>query len=207
MLIALLAGCIAVPLLTPPARVSFVGGPAIPTEPVHLQPGVIGVPLEGELRATVQPLGMFEELEDRPLDINAGFVGHFGGYDEDRFGATLEGSVYPWHESWSPQSRARFRVYGAMDAMAPTLRSPRWDPGIRGGVGIDWGGFLRGQPGFSLGPDASWVGVSYGEWAIGAILEGGYQRLETADLVRVGLGLEVQMPATAGFLLLPWRGR
>lgn len=205
MLIALLAGCIAVPLLTPPARVSFVGGPAIPTEPVHQEPGIVGVPLEGEFRATVQPLGLFPDLADRAFDVNGGFVGHFGGYNEDRFGATLEGSVYPWHQSWSPQSRARFRVYGAMDAMAPTLRSPRWDPGFRGGVGIDWGGFINGAPGFSIGPDSSWLGVMYGEWAIGAVLEGGYQRLEQADEVRMGLGLEVQVPASAGVLLLPLR--
>lgn len=204
MLIALLAACMAVPLATPPARLSLVGGPGIPLEeaPVQADPGV---PFTGQLRLGAQPLGLFEQLAERPVDATLGLVVHL---DEGlgRAGAFAEGSVYLWQESWSPQSRARLRAFGAVDALGPTVRAPGWDPGFRGGVGIDWGGFVRGMPGFEHGRDASWVGVGYGEWAIGLVTEAGWQRLPEADLWRIALGFEVQMPATAGLLLIPIRG-
>lgn len=201
MLLALLTACIAVPLVTPPARFSLVGGPSVPTEEAPQEPGVV-VPFTGQLRLGAQPLGLFEELQERPFDATAGLVVHLD-QGVGRPGAFIEGSVYPWQESWSPQSRARFRTFGALDMLAPGVRAEAWDPGLRAGVGIDWGGFMRGQPGVNIGPEASWVGVGYGEWAIGLVAEGGWQRMPEADLIRVALGIEVQMPATAGFMLLP----
>ena len=201
MLLALLLGCIAVPLLTPPARVSLVGGPSFPVEESHERPGE-PVQVTGEARIGVQPLGLFPSLADRPLDLTGGLVLHL---DEGlaRPGAYAEGSVYLWNQTWSNQSRARLRAFGALDMLPPELRAPEWDPGLRGGVGIDWGGFVHGMPGVGVGRDGSWVGVSYGEWAVGLVAEGGYQRLPDADLFCVALGVEFQLPATAGFLLLP----
>lgn len=201
LLLESLLGCVAVPLVTPPARFSLVGGPSIPIEEAPQQPGV-GVPFTGQLRLGAQPLGLFEQLAERPFDATAGLVVHLD-QGLGRAGVFTEASVYLWQESWSPQSRARLRTFGAIDLLAPDVRDDLWEPGLRGGVGIDWGGFVRGQPGIDIGYDASWIGVGYGEWAIGLVAEGGWQRLPEADLVRIALGIEVQMPATAGFLLLP----
>lgn len=203
MLLALLTACLAIPVVTPPARLSLVGGPSFETVPQPVRPEET-LPLTGELRLGVQPLGMFPTLQDRMFDVTGGMLVHLDHGDE-RLGATLEGSVYLWQEQWNPQSRARLRAFGALDALGPEARSPGWYPGARAGVGLDWGGFVPGAPSFDIGTDGSWVGVAYGEWAIGLVAEGGYQQLPETDLIQIALGVEVQMPATAGFLLVPIR--
>lgn len=203
MLLSLLVACLPLPVVTPPARVSLVGGPSLPTEEQPTQPGEF-IPLSGQLRVGVQPLGMFDQLQERPFDATAGLVLHLDN-GTGRPGAYLEGSYYLWQESWSPQSRARLRTFAGMDLLAPQVRQPGWDPGLRVGLGIDWGGFMRGNPMLDIDRDGTWFGVAYGEWAVGLVAEGGYQRLPEADLIKFALGIEVQMPATAGVLLVPLR--
>lgn len=201
-MLLLLLACLPIPVLSPPARFSAVMGPGVPVGVEHEEAQPAGVPLVVDVRAGLQPLGVFPDLADRPFDVTAGLTARLDDRDS-RLGGFAEGSAYIWQHELDPVTRFRLRVYGAADVLAPDVRAPAWDPGFRGGIGFEWAGWIRGAPGVEIEPGAGWVGVYWGEWALSVIAESGWRRMPEGAEWRAGLGIEVQVPATAGALLVP----
>lgn len=201
-MLLLLAGCLAIPVVSPPARLTLTGGPGVPIGVEHQEAQPEGVPLVVDLRAGVQPLGVIPDLADRKFDATAGLAMRLDERDP-RAGLYGQGSAYIWQEELDPYTRFRLRVYAGADVLAPSTRAPDWDPGFHGGVGFEWAGWVRGQPGFNIDPGNSWVGVYWGEWAVSVVAESGWRRMPEGAEWRAGLGFEVQIPATAGALLIP----
>lgn len=202
MLLLLLAGCLAVPVLSPPTRVSVVMGPGLPAEEQHAPAGP-GPAAVVDLRVGVEPLGVIPDLGDRRFDLSAGAAFRFANNRTARPGVFGEAAAIVWQQPLDLDSRARLRVYGGMDALAPDLRAPGWDPSLRAGIGLDITGWTEVEPSAVWTLDGGWAGVVYGEWGLGVIAEGGWRSLPDGDEWRLSAGIEVQIPATAGVVFLP----
>lgn len=201
-MLLLLLGCLAVPVVSPPTRVSMVMGPGLPAEPQHTTVGP-GPAAVFDLRAGVEPLGVFRDLGDRRFDLSAGAAVRFTSSRTARPGVFGEAAAIVWQQELDGDTRARLRIYSGLDALAPDVRAPLWDPSVRFGVGLDLTGWTEVSPTGFWTLDGGWVGAAYGEWGLGIVAEGGWRSLPTGDEWRLSAGGEVQIPATLGVLFIP----
>lgn len=201
-MLLLLVGCVALPVLSPPTRVSVLMGPGLPAEDQHAVAGP-GPPAVVDLRAGVEPLGLLRDLGDRRFDLSAGAAFRFSGGRTARTGVFGEVAAIVWQQPLDDDTRARLRVYGGLDALAPAVRAPDWDPSVRAGIGLDLTGWVESTPAATWSSEGGWVGIVNGEWGLGVVAEGGWRDLPDGDEWRLSLGLEVQIPATLGVLFLP----
>lgn len=201
-MLLLLAGCVAVPALSPPTRVSVLMGPGLPAEEQHAPAGP-GPAAVVDVRAGVEPLGVVRDLSDRRFDLSAGAAFRLSQSRTARAGLFGEAAAIVWSEPLDAHTRARLRVYGGLDALAPAVRAPEWDPSVRVGVGLDLTGWADVRPAAAVSADGGWAGVVYGEWGLGVVAEGGWRSLPDGDEWRLSLGVEVQIPATLGVLFIP----
>lgn len=211
------SGCVVIPYVVPPVRVQGQGGLALggvyptPGANVAQYRNVTGT---SNIRVGAFPLGLFENLIDRPFDLGAGFLherlllsSHSGQRDRELNGAFIEGH-YWLHSSVNRLSAFRYGVVVDVDYLREDSRH-----GIQEGVGVftglscEWvsngtGIFMGAQGGGGNSEGGIVGGFASGETGIGLVVGGAYRHIGAEPYWTVTAGLSLRLPAAAGLVVI-----
>lgn len=182
--------CVGAPYLSPPLQVNVGGGGRASSDKNGGD-----IPLSVRVAAT--PMGFGEGWLGRRFDFGGGYIWE-SGKERVIEGGFFEGGFAPavgqlGNRSWGRLlARGQFRVLKQQG-------DPRF--GVGGALSItgELVTYTEG-PIAAVGKDGGLVGWAFGETGIGLFAEGAYARFPTFDTFAIIAGLQVRLPASAGFV-------
>jgi hypothetical protein len=184
-----LAGCIPFPFASPPSVVQF--GPAYQrTTPPEQTTGGVTI---GQLRVGAHPMGLFRDMDQRPVDVGAGFLldadphNTRGGYlDLGAFPLVTHLDEIPFRLALHGQGRLVFD---------PILN--RWGEGGAAQLTTEIYSYQDGT--FATqGEGGGFYGWALGEFGVGLYLEGAYNWVPARPYWTVSGGVQLRLPVSAG---------
>ena len=160
----------------------------------------LGITASVAVRAGVAPQQLVESTIGREWDVEAGYVFE-GGSDAERHGGFLTGRWWPARGMRAP-SASRFGFEGGASVFDS-------GPGAHVGLTFEVARFVEG-PHASLdrdddsdGDETIFLGVHFGELAIGVGIDGAWRHVDGRDeWLALGL-LTVRLPAAFGVAFVP----
>lgn len=185
-----LAGCVGAPYVAPPLEVG-IGGTGRASSSRNGSDGALSV------RVAATPMGFGEGWLGRKFDFGIGYINETGTVRTIE-GAFAEGGLaivrgQVGARSWGRVlARGQWRVLKASD-------DPRF--GMGGAISLtgELVTYTEG-PFAAVGKDGGVVGYAFGETGLGLFFEGGYARFPSFDVFQVTGGLQIRLPASAGFV-------
>ncbi len=211
LLVALLPGCLAVPLALPPVKAAIGIGAAIGNplprddtgEPLAkvapIVPGRIGLSLQS----------MWPEQNRRPIEVEAGYA--FQTFtdqyrqDRNRHGGFLGVSILAGHFWLGENWRARITIRGAGEIYGMQAHAG-WGGGVGWGLGFEIAKYTSSSGG-NGGNGPRFLGYAAGEWSVGAELQGGVYWFGPAEYGIASFALTVRWPGSAGVVIVPLTGQ
>ncbi len=184
------SGCVGLPYISPPLQVGVgTGGRSSSAK----EGG--DVPLS--MRIGAYPMGFGEGWLGRSFDFGGGYIIESGksrviegGYFEGGY-AFVRGPL--GSRAWGRMlARAQLRVLKPTD-------DPRFGVGGALQINAELVTYAEG-PIAAVGKNGGLIGWAFGETGIGLYAEGAYARFPSFDTFAVTVGLQVRLPASAGFL-------
>lgn len=205
-------GCVPIPILSPPARISQSAGVAV---------GQIAPPRDATVadrraspvlttRLGVHPQQMFPSLFSRRFDLGAGYLFEVmpepGLAHYFRHGPYLELGANLWmapiSESWAVRTSTSVHA----DALFANDMGSEFGIGVGGSISIElvsFAGFAVAEAEVSEYDSHALLGAVSGEWGIGLTAGVDYRSVQGMNYGVFQLGLFVRLPAAAGILLVP----
>ncbi len=212
-MIFLLAACLPIPYISPPADFTIAIDP-VPATHVSERGFTDTGPSAIEVRAGLVPLGVVESMRDRTFDPTVGAVATIqrpsfvdSTFDVGGYGRL---AVRAWKDELGSRTFAAAEPRLTVEVLAVDVSRPQSDiaAGFLVGALIRLGGWSNGElgAGFSAGSGGASgnIGVAYGEWGVALAADGGARLLPDGSMdTRFLLALELRAPASAGILLVP----
>jgi len=189
-LFATTTGCVGMPYLSPPMQVSVgTGGRSSSAKAGG------DVPISVRVGAT--PMGFGEGWLGRNFDFGGGYLWEYGR-SRTIEGGYVEGGYAFLRGQLGPRSWGRVLARGQLRVLKPEDSSRL---GVGGAITLsgELVTYVEGPIG-GVTKDGGFIGWAFGEAGLGLYAEGAYARFPDFDTFMVSIGLQVRLPASAGFL-------